>query len=54
MSEPEAIEAARQLAERLEGDIVLCRTRDEHVRVTARANEALRLLNGLETLLATG
>lgn len=37
--------AASQLAERLEEDIVLCRTRDEHIRVTARANEALNLLN---------
>lgn len=40
-----ALEAARELAERLAADIPLCRTRDEHVRVTARANEALMLYN---------
>jgi hypothetical protein len=37
-------EAARELAERLAADIPLARTRDEHVRVTARANEATNLL----------
>jgi len=36
-------EAARELAERLAADIPLCRTRDEHIRVTARANEAANL-----------
>ncbi len=31
-------------AARLEEDIKLARTRDEHIRVTARANEAAELL----------
>jgi hypothetical protein len=41
------IEIAGRHAARLEEDIKLSRTRDEHIRVTARANEALELLNGL-------
>ena len=44
-----AIEAARELASRLAEDIPLCRTRDEHVRVTARANEAAGLVALLES-----
>jgi hypothetical protein len=48
------LEAARRLAAGLESDIVLCRTRDEHVRVTARANEARGLLDGLEDALGGG
>lgn len=36
--------AARHAA-RLEEDIKDCRTRDEHIRVTARANEAVEILN---------
>lgn len=31
-------------AERLENDIKLARTRDEHIRITARANEAAELV----------
>ena len=42
------IEAAADHAIRLEADIAECRTRDEHIRVTARANEAANLLNGLK------
>lgn len=34
-------------AARLESDIKECRTRDEHIRVTARANEAVEILNFL-------
>lgn len=34
-------------AARLQEDIALCRTRDEHLRVTARANEAQEILNRL-------
>jgi hypothetical protein len=34
-------------AQRLEEDIKLCRTRDEHLRVTARANEARQIANEL-------
>jgi hypothetical protein len=43
-------EAARELAERLAADIPLCRTRDEHIRVTARANEAANLLAAIGDL----
>ena len=38
---------AEEHAQRLEGDIPLCRTRDEHIRVTARANEARQIVNEL-------
>jgi len=41
-------ELAARLAKRLEEDIVLCSTRAEHIRVTARANEAAELLNNLK------
>lgn len=48
---PESAELLRRLAEehaqRLEDDIKLCRTRDEHLRVTARANEARQIANEL-------
>lgn len=47
MTTDEKIQAARQLAEDLAADIQLARTREEHIRVTARANSALELLNGL-------
>jgi len=43
-------ELAARLAKRLEEDIVLCSTRAEHIRVTARANEAAELLNNLKML----
>lgn len=46
----EILEAARTHSERLAADIPLCRTRDEHVRVTARANEAANLLSALVQL----
>lgn len=38
-------EMAARHAARLEEDIKECRTRDEHIRVTARANEAVEILN---------
>jgi hypothetical protein len=38
---------AEEHAQRLENDIPLCRTRDEHIRVTARANEARQIVNEL-------
>jgi hypothetical protein len=47
MTVEQLIEDAEQLAARLAEDIPLSRTRDEHIRVTARANEAANLLNGL-------
>ena len=42
-------EAARELAENLLTDIPLCTTREEHIRVTARANAAAALYNTLIT-----
>lgn len=39
-----------QHANRLEEDIRLARTRDEHLRVTARANEARQIANMLTGL----
>lgn len=43
----ELLKIAGAHAARLEEDIKLCRTRDEHLRVTARANEAFEILNRL-------
>lgn len=43
------LEAARELSENLSKDIEVCRTREEHIRVTARANAAAALYNGLLT-----
>lgn len=43
----EIIELATQHAVRLKEDIQLASTRIEHVRVTARANEASNLLHAL-------
>jgi hypothetical protein len=45
--------AAREHAERLTADIPLARVRDEHVRVTARANEAANILAALEEIFTT-
>lgn len=42
-------EMAARLAERLQEDVQLSKTREEHVRVTARANEALELLNRIKS-----
>lgn len=39
--------AARDHADRLSNDLELCSTREEHVRLTARANEAENLANDL-------
>jgi hypothetical protein len=44
---------AEELSRRLQEDIKLSSTRIEHVRVTARANEAVNLLKALESLLET-
>ena len=41
---------AATLATQLSDDIRLASTRIEHVRVTARANEAVNLLHELQTL----
>lgn len=50
LSLSDIIEAAREHSERLHSDIKLSSTRIEHVRVTARANEAANLLQALENL----
>ena len=41
------LEAARELADQLSKDIPLCTTREEHIRVTARANAAAALYNSM-------
>ena len=43
---------AERLAARLQEDIELSKTREEHIRVTARANEAAELLVLLRTASA--
>lgn len=52
MSE-ELLTAAREHAERLAADIPLCATRMEHVRVTARANEAAAIVVALQKFFST-
>lgn len=44
------IDMAKEHAERLADDVRLASTRMEHVRVTARANEAATILKALEIL----
>jgi hypothetical protein len=46
----EIIELASQHAERLTDDVRQASTRIEHIRVTARANEAVNLLHHLTKL----
>lgn len=43
---------AERLVERLQADIPLSKTREEHIRVTARANEAVELLTVIQTASA--
>lgn len=43
---------AEELAARLNQDVKLATHREEHIRVTARANEAYQLLNGIKNLKA--
>ena len=43
---------ASELAARLSADIPLAKTREEHVRVTARANEAANLLQAISEIVA--
>jgi hypothetical protein len=44
----EALEAARELAAQLLTDVQFAATRVEHIRLTARANEAAHLVEKLE------
>ncbi len=43
------LQAARDLSEQLSNDIALCSTREEHIRVTARANAAVALYNAISS-----
>ena len=43
---------ASELAARLSADIPLAKTREEHIRVTARANEAANLLQAISEIAA--
>ena len=47
-----AVDTARSLAKNLADDIELAKTREEHIRVTARANEAGTLTLALEYLVS--
>lgn len=47
----EALFNLREHAARLLNDVELASTREEHVRLTARANEAETLVNQLEQIL---
>ncbi|WJZ48447.1 hypothetical protein [Actinomycetia phage DSL-LC01] len=47
----EAQKIAEDLADQLTDDILKCTTREEHVRVTARANSAVQLLMHLNAIL---
>lgn len=51
MTETEAARAARELADQLAADVQFARTREDHIRATARANTALALANGLDGVL---
>lgn len=50
MTTEQLLDAARDLANQLSADIQLATTREEHIRVTARANAAAALHNGLLSL----
>lgn len=47
MTDEQLMLLVEEHAQRLEQDIALCRTRDEHLRVTARANEARMIADSL-------
>lgn len=49
----EVLQLLERHAERLHEDIKLCRTRDEHIRVTARTNEAYEIYTKLTGVLST-
>jgi hypothetical protein len=53
MTENEILEAARELAAKLLTDVNVASTRVEHIRLTARANEAAHLVEQLEQLTAS-
>ena len=43
-----------RLASELQSDIDLCKTREEHIRVTARANDAARVASDLRKFFSNG
>ena len=47
----EALYQLREHAARLINDVELAATREEHIRLTARANEAETIVNSLEKIL---
>jgi hypothetical protein len=51
-NENNLVTLAERLAARLQEDIVLSKTREEHIRVTARANEAAELLTVIKAASA--
>lgn len=51
MTALELTELAEQLVERLQADLEKCTTREDHIRVTARASEAVMILHGLHSML---
>jgi hypothetical protein len=53
-SDPQLLTNARELASQLAADVNQASTRLEHIRLTARANEAANLLQALEKLLTNG
>lgn len=53
MNQSQVTDLARQLADRLQEDIEKCVTREDHIRVSARANEAMLLLQGLNQMFDT-
>ena len=46
------LEKLEELAARLQEDIVLAKSREEHIRLTARANEAAALVQEMKTASA--
>lgn len=51
-TQTELLVLAEMHAARLHEDIALAATRQEHIRVTARANEAAEIVNSLKTASA--
>lgn len=47
MNIDDLVVAAREHADRMASDLELCSTREEHVRLTARTNEAETIANDL-------
>lgn len=47
MNIDDLVVAAREHADRMASDLELCSTREEHVRLTARTNEAETIANNL-------